>query len=348
MKKIIVPTGYMGSGSSAVTDFVSEFSNVSNKTNDFEFVFLHCPNGVFDLEDKLLHGNNAIRSDEAIHSFLNAMKDLYDKKFWWPGNYKKVIGKDFYNEVKSYINNLVDVNTNSYWYYQENPTLLMQIHIIITTILKKFSFNKLSFKKSLLYNEMLLSYKTADDFYRYSKVFINNFIKMIDSSEKDIILDQLLLPYNLFRISNYFDDNLRVIVVERDPRDVFVLNKYSWTKKKIDVPYSLNVKEFCLQYKKIREMEIKITSNKILRIKFEDLIYNYDEVKIKIMNFLNYNENQHIHKFERFNPNISINNTQVFRKIDNQEEIEYIEKELKNFLYDFPIEIDTNINNVIN
>lgn len=79
MNKILVPTGYMGSGSSAVTDILAEIDGCSARNGDFEFVFLHCPNGVFDLEDKLLHGNNAIRSDEALHSFLGTMKQLCTK-----------------------------------------------------------------------------------------------------------------------------------------------------------------------------------------------------------------------------------------------------------------------------
>ena len=54
MKKIIVPTGYMGSGSSAVTDLLKEYPVLNTKNSDFEFVFLHAPNGVFDLENKLL------------------------------------------------------------------------------------------------------------------------------------------------------------------------------------------------------------------------------------------------------------------------------------------------------
>ena len=82
MRKIIVPVSYMGSGSSAITDFVKEFENVNNEYGYLEYVFLHCPNGLFDLEDKLLIGNNALRSDEAIHSFLSRMKEFYDKKFW--------------------------------------------------------------------------------------------------------------------------------------------------------------------------------------------------------------------------------------------------------------------------
>ena len=70
----------MGSGSYAITSIMSEIESVDVSKGTFEYVFLHCPNGVFDLEDKLLIGNNAVRSDEALHSFANTMKQLYDKK----------------------------------------------------------------------------------------------------------------------------------------------------------------------------------------------------------------------------------------------------------------------------
>ena len=80
MTRIIVPTGYMGSGSSAITDLVVEFKYCQNEYKSYEYVLLHCPNGLFDLEDKLLIGNNAIRSDEAIRSFELQMKKLYDRK----------------------------------------------------------------------------------------------------------------------------------------------------------------------------------------------------------------------------------------------------------------------------
>ena len=105
MKKIIVPVSYMGSGSSAVTDLISEFKDVNNEYGYFEYVFLHCPCGVFDLEDKLLNGNNILRSDEAIKNFLSTMKQLYDKKYWWVGNYKYKIMKNFIVEQNNILKN---------------------------------------------------------------------------------------------------------------------------------------------------------------------------------------------------------------------------------------------------
>ena len=52
--KLLITTGYMGSGSSAYTDLLSEYKDLQCNNGSFEYVFLHCPNGVFDLEDKLL------------------------------------------------------------------------------------------------------------------------------------------------------------------------------------------------------------------------------------------------------------------------------------------------------
>ena len=85
----------MGSGSSAKTDLIVEFKGHSADRGSFEYIFLHCLNGVFDLEDKLLTGNNAIRSDEAIHSFEAAMKELFESRYWWPGNYKENLSPEF-------------------------------------------------------------------------------------------------------------------------------------------------------------------------------------------------------------------------------------------------------------
>ena len=116
MNKIIIPTGYMGSGSSAITDLVAEFEDCKNEFKSYEYVMLHCPNGLFDLEDKLLTGNNAIRSDEALRTFRTQMKKLYDKKFWWVGNYKNIISTDFMDKVNNYLNNITQLHYDGYWY----------------------------------------------------------------------------------------------------------------------------------------------------------------------------------------------------------------------------------------
>lgn len=43
--QIVVTSGYMGSGSSAMTDLLTEIEGYKNTTNSFEYIFMHCPGG---------------------------------------------------------------------------------------------------------------------------------------------------------------------------------------------------------------------------------------------------------------------------------------------------------------
>ncbi|WZU00065.1 hypothetical protein MGH68_10535 [Erysipelothrix sp. D19-032] len=67
---------------------------------------------------------------------------------------------------------------------------------------------------------------------------------MIGNDKRALILDQFLLPFNLHRYENYFNDHIKVVVVERDPRDVFLLNKYVHIASGESVPYPTDVVHF--------------------------------------------------------------------------------------------------------
>lgn len=336
--KVIIPAGYMGSGSSAITDLISEIDGYDNKNGSFEYVFMHCPGGFFDLEDKLLIGNNALRSDEALHTFYYTMKNLYENKHYWVADYSNKMGIDFLYLIEDFLNKIIDNKfKDTYWYYQENPNTKVYIKKFINKILKLISAGKIISKPGKRYEEMWVSYVTSEDFYKESKLFLNNFFDEMGLIDNNIILDQFLLPHNLFRIDRYFDDNVKIIVVERDPRDIFLLNKYYWNMANCPVPYPFDVKEFCTYYRKMRNLE-NITSNKnILRIRFEDLVYNYEDEINKIYYFLSVDS--HLHKRIRTNfiPEKSITNTQIFMKNNKfKSESDYIFKNLNEFIYDFP------------
>lgn len=104
------------------------------------------------------------------------------------------------------------------------------------------------------------------------------------------------------------------------------------------VPYPLDAKEFCKMYRAVRESEKKVIDRRIFRLNFEDLIFDYEKILLKIYTFLGINKEKH-QKYKKtiFNPNISINNTMLFKKnLLYKQEVEIIEKELIDYLYDFP------------
>jgi hypothetical protein len=172
-----------------------------------------------------------------------------------------------------------------------------------------------------------------DYFRKCVKDYINELFDVIDNEGKYVYLyfDQLLPPTNINRYLNYFD-NIHVIVVDRDPRDLYIDNVIihgePWVPPKMD--------DFVIWFKKTRQKVEKDNGN-ILRIKFEDMVYHYKETTRLICEFLNiyHTENNNSQKY--FNPAISICNTQLWKtnRIDINI-LEYIQKNLNEYLYSFP------------
>ena len=63
---------------------------------------------------------------------------------------------------------------------------------------------------------MRISYVDSNKFYEESHKYIYKIIEEISKGKEKYNPRSILLPFNLFRVDNYFDDKLRVIVVARD------------------------------------------------------------------------------------------------------------------------------------
>lgn len=338
-RKLIIPTGYMGSGSSAITDLLSEFEGNSNVTGSHELVFLHCPHGIFDLEDQLLKSNNIYRSDISLKEFKKEMKALYNSKYWWAGNYKKEVSKNFMTYVEDLISTLIDFEYTGFWYMNEKTNINNLIPKLISLVLMKITNNRKWISMYLKKNKIRLSYIHEEKFYKCCNEFIFKIVE--DLCEKDcqnVVIDQLLLPYNLDRMGKYFyKGTAKAIVVERDPRDVFILNKYYWSQNHQQIPIPMDVLEFCRFYQAIREKENIFYSDDILRLSFEDLVYNYENSVNQLCKFLELDIKTHIHKLEKFNPKLSISNTQVFNaQPEWNDEATIIRRKLNKYCYEFP------------
>ena len=340
MNKIIVPTGYMGSGSSAITELISEIDGYHADQGTFEYVFLHCPNGVFDLEDKLLIGNNALRSDEALRTFRATMKQLFDKKYWWVGHYNVNLCPQFMEYTDAYIQSLVQYHPSFYWYWQENADRKMVFKLICKRLVELLTFKKVRLSKPLVYENMAVSYVKPEEFYEKTRAYLQKLWDSLGLEKRNLILDQLLLPFNLHRAEHYFaPGQLKAFVVQRDPRDVFITNKYIWPQKVAQVPYPTDVHEFCKFYRSLREMEKESSYEGVHRIFFEDMVYHYEDTVEKIYAILGVDAQAHKGKKSLFDPACSIDNTQLFRaRPEFAEEGEIIARELSEYLYDFPYE----------
>ena len=84
------------------------------------------------------------------------------------------------------------------------------------------------------------------------------------------------------------------------------------------------------------EIEKMSTSKNVMRINFEDLIYKYDETKKKIEKFLGFENRKQLNPKKYFNPDVSIKNTKLYTNKEYASEVAYIEKNLKEYLYEIP------------
>lgn len=331
MNKIIVAS-YMGSGSSAATDLLREFEGVACPNGSYEYVFLHCPNGVFDLEDKLLLGNNVIRSDEALRAFRAAMAELNENGHWWFANYREKLSPSFMGEVDAFIDTLVCCTYEGFWYDHEKVSRLRKR---IARLAGRVGLSKKRWEHTFG-DKMTVSFPSPDLFYGSAATFVDRVLGDVLPVQgcRSILLDQLFLPHNLNRLPRYFPEDAKAVVVQRDPRDVFVMNKYVWKERGCPVPLPYDVETFCRYYRAMRQSVPAWDEAHVVQVWFEDLVLNYASTAKQLSSFFGSWMGAHERPRTWFDPMRSRANVGVFLRSDAYgDESRYIESHLTEYLY---------------
>ena len=337
MIKNVVVTGYNGSGASALKCLLCEYNNFKSISN-YEHVILYTPNGLFDLENKLLLRNNLVRSDEALESFKKEMYKLWINDFNWCGGYEKMFGNEFKNNYENYIKELTQFEIKGSWSYDLVETKYSFGKIIkdsIKTLMGKRvgDFGKIVVKNTD--NIINCSLVTKEEFYKYSKEFVNNYLNMFNKGNNTFVFDHLLKPYDIDLVDKYFDDDFRMIIVDRDVRDIFLYGKYILPIKNGSYSkYPKNPKEFIDFWKRLKRLEnSKGENKKILRIYFEDLVYDYENTTKKIEKFLGLESSNHTKK-KLFDLEHAKKSTKLYLKNEEwKKEVKIIGEKLKEYCY---------------
>lgn len=329
----IVTVSYMGSGSSAVTDLLREYANIDCPNGSYEYIFLHCPNGIFDLEDKLLCNNNALRSDEALRTFRQTMLEFFENPHWWFGNFKNRLTPHFMKYVDEFLDQITTCSYNGFWYEHEKTS---SNRIMVARQLAKLNLEPQGFRR-LYSDKMHVSFPSAPQFYSAVNTFFSKVLGDTFKPGSIPLLDQLFLPHSLNRINNYFP-HTKYLLVKRDPRDVFVLNKYIWTPQGCPIPFPKDVETFCIYYAAVMESTPEFDTNLVMSLWFEDLILEYDSSIRTIEGFLGETIGAHVKKGRYLDPSKSIRNIGVY--LDDEAyaaETEIISTRLAKYLYPKPI-----------
>lgn len=332
--RIISCASYYGTGSSAITDLISEYKDVCSMTN-YEFRFVQDPDGISDLEFQLVENHNRHNSGHAIKRYKRLV-DFYSGNRWIK-KYEPFFQYKWKKISYEYIDELVDFKYKGWWqydlldkgvnYYYRKLFINKLLHMTVWRNGEDRQLNVLPHEITYC------SRPSKEKFLEKTRAYIRKLFTAANiENVANIMVDQIIPPTNLKRYLRYFDD-IKVLVVDRDPRDIYILEKKVW---KGNVVPTESVELFCewYQYTRAHREYEEINTENTMFVQFEDLIYKYDETVGKIETFLNFDSKNHIEKKKYLIPEKSKKNTRVWKQYpESAEEIRYIEKKLRKYLY---------------
>ena len=280
----ICVSGYGKSGSGACVDLLKEFEFIDGINKEFRIA--KDPYGILDLEFSLVDNWEFVRHNMAITDFLKYCSVLSrnDGLFKKTGkNFSHLLYVDFMKESEEYINRINDFkyigDTLISRYYLNSIQSFMQ------RLRSKFSLNN-----------ALNMYFSRPSYSKF-EVETNRYIKNLFKNYADhnnlykVVLDQAISPININKTIRFFD-NSKLIIVDRDPRDIYATMIREKRLLGSDVLSNKSVDKYISWHHTVRKQvknDLNTTNIKenILKLKYEDFFVNYDNTIKKLREFLN-------------------------------------------------------------
>ena len=236
-------------------------------------------------------------------------------------NRKYLLYDNQVNKLTSkFINNITEINYNGapQFYLDKFSKLEKSIFYFKRYLLKKKT-------REIRLLNMCLPVK-KEKFLVEAVNYINNIFSLSKDykEEKNIIINQGGSFWSPQSSTKYYGSNAYQIIVTRDPKAIF------WSMKRrnsLSYPgYNLNI--FVSWYKKIMENINKEEHKKTIIIKYENFFLNFNKEKEKLCERLNIN----IKDPDNFDLDYTKKNLFKFNKNLSNEEISFINKELKDYI----------------
>ena len=325
--------GFSSTGSSAVTDILKEYDDnvVLDKA---EFTLTWCADGIEDLHYHMFEGCRRDLSDRiAIERFTQRFcKKSID-------SYQTLTKGRFSQLTEKYIDDITQVK----WIGPLNPLLSSRFRLKMNSLACRMkAYEKLSRIEQrkghgiCMYplKEVRMAIR-PDNFVEISRKYVMDVLDAMGRDPgKNVVLDQPFSGNNPQASFAYFE-NPKAIVVDRDPRDYYLFVKTFLYKKGIRQIPAYNAKDFVRFYRNERENQpYKEKRDDVIVVRFEDLVYRCEETRKTLLDFCEVNPDSRTRKI--FEPDKSIHNTQLFKRSHEYDaDIEYISKELAQYLYPF-------------
>jgi len=324
--KTVVVLGLMNSGSGCIYDYLSSRADFLSPFATSEFKLCSDPMGLHNIYNNSYKNFSFFNPSNSMNDFLDYVQK-YQNYIIHPtlGSSKRLFKNQFLELSKKYIDRITKV------LYFGNP----EFSNFKINKLDNF-YLKLKKKKSHFYPIRIPVNENV--FLKESRLYIKQIIlrnlgkKKIDK-KKNIVLNQASNLFDPVSSSQYFE-NSKIIIVTRDPRDIFSSMK---TRRSKGSP-SYNVNLFCdwfLSCFNHFNFKKTIKNKKVLIIKFENFVNNFDKQNKNICKFLNIKENYKLKNNSEILFNLKKSKINLHKSKKNLTNYEYklIEKKLKKYLH---------------
>lgn len=299
---LVVGQGW--TGSSAVVDYLREFRGVLPYGSEFRL--LKDPGGIIELESALIDHWTYWNSSVAIKRFIQ-LAEMHARKnrFKFMGEFlqtgfdsEKFTNGNFMRITEEYIDNLAFLRFPGNWFMDDcgKPPL----RILLDNIKRKLEYSK---------EEFFMIHPERDRFIKATQKYTNaiidhfNIWANLNSKSKDdrsnidwVIFDQAIWPQAYSKALDYFD-NAKIIVVERDPRDVYMSASGLMSGSPVAKHRSYcpnDPKTFAEYYRKLMENSRIEEHPALLRISFEDFNLKHEKTSALVRDFLNLDLEDHL------------------------------------------------------
>jgi len=243
-------------------------------------------------------------------------------------NYDDFFKGRFTPATEAYVRGLVEATWRTEWPYPAGEIGALQLfHRKLLQLLRMptaFDFD--------------YTLAAPDDFLAQTREYLANLLEAFaEPGDHTVVMHNSCEPFNPSRALRYFADG-RSIIVDRDPRDVFVAqNCYMAPGSSAKpAPYravATTPENFCRRFRLMRQVAMRTNEapEKVLRIKFENLILNYEENLQLILNFIGETKEKHTFPKKYFKPEVSAKNIGIWKKFSDQAAIEIIQNNLPEY-----------------
>jgi len=320
-------------GSSAVIDLLREFEGVF--VFESEFRLFVDPGGLISLRDSIVENWSIFQTDKAIKDYKLFVNNI-NKRF--RGSYSTLGHSKYFDgflleESERFLNHLTELTYKGLWYGIDN---------IVKRQLNKYA---LFYRKGIVSENIYVGKQLSEhQFNKITDGYIDNLMKycLNKYSSKQFIFNENFSCMFIKKILKMVN-NSKMIVVIRDPRDVFATTlKAKWCAAP-GMSKEFVVWEYLL-YNRWLDIFEMIQQNSYLRervlvIKFEDLVREYENTKVKILKFAQIHVDKHANSRRYFIPEKSSANIGLHKQLIDNNTSQYFKEKFRVFYDTFNYKI---------